>query len=614
LAYRTLQSVEVWADSGLPDDIQLAITQISATGGTVYIPSSITQPDGKWYWHGETVTIPSGGVNLIGASMAGCSGHESNWASYTATTILHNIHIPNKPMFIVGHDTHGQTTNEASRFSGIQFESDGPVDRADEDTGGNTCVVMHQIPNFRIDHCTFVNFTSTAIALSDNCGWGHVNVSCYGVVDHNVITNPYKLTPPPDAVARWYWAYGIIVGGGMRADSEGILTEWDENVSDWFGYYGHKSSSTIAYIEDNHISLCRHPVASNAGAFYTARYNLIDKPACGYTAASMDVHGAAYPAGRGMIAYGNTIVGAPENVQPWNPANPYYSVAVGLRGGSSLVYDNTFICDNNPNNKFLLLSTGDNKVGLEYMAVSKTYIWGNTVTGAAFSGVDTGITLNVDYFTREPTQAQDGFTYTPYSYPHPLTLEGEPPPPPQNTTPFSEQLDEGVYEISVPSIVTDTSGTYNFKQWNDGDTNPTKSVNLNTNVTLTAVYELVPPEIKTATLKGFVKDTAGAPIADANVKCDGLTMQTLPDGSYEFTNLELKQYTVTISKQDYESKTLQVDASAGGTINLPETKLSTTPIPRIVFPRVRTILSSLPRIARVYVRVDEIRLKRAEGN
>jgi hypothetical protein len=404
----------VTAASGSAADIQAAVNQVDAAGGgTVYIPA------GTFYWNGETVNIPNGGVNLIGASMAGCSGHESNWDSYQPTTILHNIQ--SGPMINVGSQTHGQKILKSMRISGIQFEAIPPATVAQEDAGGATALYLRQIPNFRIDHNTFINWASSAISITANDGYGDVNVSSYGVIDHNVITNPYKLSAAPDG--QWAWAYGIIMTGSYRPNDQNLLQNWDQSAQDWFGYYGPKPESSVVYVEDNHMSLCRHDLSSNGGAFYTSRFNLIDQPACRYTAGAIDVHGAAFPSGRGMVTYNNTIYGASNNQVPWPaPDRRYYSAAVDLRGGSSLVYNNTFLLDtDSPYNYFLLLSDGDYVSTLPFMNISQTYVWGNTYVNSVFSSVPSSIILNRDYFTREPTQAQDGFTYTPYPYPHPRT-------------------------------------------------------------------------------------------------------------------------------------------------------------------------------------------------
>jgi len=401
----------IYASSGYADDVQEAV-DMAIVGDYVVLP------EGIWVWNGELVTIPDGGVNLIGASLAGCMGHEDGWAHYTPTTILRNN--VQAQMINCGRETHGNGQLNPVRISGIQLEGFPPANVAEEQSGVNA-LYLRQIPNFRIDYCTFVNWGSAPVHITCNDGVYGANVSSYGVIDHNVITNPYKLTPPPDG--NWYWGYGIGMSGTARLSDPDIMDEWDEQAQNWFGYYGFKKGGIVVYIEDNHINLPRHHISSLDFAFYTARYNLLDEPACGYQAAAIDVHGPAYPSGRGCVAYNNKIVGAVNNQKPWG--GTYYSAAVGLRGGSSLIYNNEFICNlYNQYNYFLLLSKGDYVEGLEYQQIDQTYVWNNSYTGCTHITKPPEIIQDVHYFLRAPNQAQDGFTYTPYPYPHPLTVEG----------------------------------------------------------------------------------------------------------------------------------------------------------------------------------------------
>lgn len=70
-----------------------------------------------------------------------------------------------------------------------------------------------------------------------------------------------------------------------------------------------------------------------------------------------------------------------------------------------------------------------------------------------------------------------------------LTINGS-----SYTTPFSEQLEEGHYSISVPKKITVEGETYNFDKWSDGNTNPTRTIYLNEDMSLTINYEKeVPP-------------------------------------------------------------------------------------------------------------------------
>jgi hypothetical protein len=379
------------AASGSPIDIQAAVNTLGSSGGTVYIPA------GTYQWHGETVTIP-GGVNVIGASLAGCQGHENNWTSYTATTILHNKVPPFNDMFYIDG-----SNGKQSRISGIQFECDAI-------TGGNdnyigTAIDGDKVINLRVDHCSFVNFVQIAVLIKNtNTG------TASAVIDHCTIDNPYKLSS-----SGWMWGYGFYAQG-QSTTGNGF---WDNNAADFFGKYNTVPSGfPVMYVEDCHMSRCRHAVDGIQGGWFTARFNLIDN-AYPDNFGQIDLHGTvtgSWLSGRGFEAYNNTIVGVSGNSD---------NQAVWERDGSALVYNNTFTNNvNSQSNTFIGLYNDDTGNQYPNTHVTQTYIWGNTITNCALSSNSGNYTQNVNYFLRAPTQAQDGFTYIPYAYPHPLTLTG----------------------------------------------------------------------------------------------------------------------------------------------------------------------------------------------
>jgi len=61
-------------------------------------------------------------------------------------------------------------------------------------------------------------------------------------------------------------------------------------------------------------------------------------------------------------------------------------------------------------------------------------------------------------------------------------------------TNYTNILDEGYYNVTFPSSWVNNSITYVFKNWSDGNTNPSRIINLNANTTLTVTYVL-PPKI-----------------------------------------------------------------------------------------------------------------------
>jgi len=60
------------------------------------------------------------------------------------------------------------------------------------------------------------------------------------------------------------------------------------------------------------------------------------------------------------------------------------------------------------------------------------------------------------------------------------------------TTPYSGSLVEGDYEVVMLSTWTDGVDVYNFYRWEDASTNPSRTISLTANITVTAYYTLLP--------------------------------------------------------------------------------------------------------------------------
>jgi len=68
----------------------------------------------------------------------------------------------------------------------------------------------------------------------------------------------------------------------------------------------------------------------------------------------------------------------------------------------------------------------------------------------------------------------------------PFTLDGE-----TVETPFSELLDVGTHILTVPTDRKTDTAVFKFEYWRDGDTNPTKTINLQDRMILVARYQLI---------------------------------------------------------------------------------------------------------------------------
>ena len=63
------------------------------------------------------------------------------------------------------------------------------------------------------------------------------------------------------------------------------------------------------------------------------------------------------------------------------------------------------------------------------------------------------------------------------------------------TTPWSQALDAGTYEITVPAQVTVSGVTYSFLRWEDGSTTNPRTLTLSADTTITATYQASVPAL-----------------------------------------------------------------------------------------------------------------------
>jgi hypothetical protein len=221
-----------------------------------------------------------------------------------------------------------------------------------------------------------------------------------GVIDHNFFDNPSKDVFGGD------WGYGIIVFGTASSAKTPV---WNQDITQFLGKYETAPAGIpLVYIEDNTFYRHRHAIASNQGTWYVARYNTFYEPRP-KNYGIIDVHGCAgtgYGGGRGLEAYNNIIHGA---------VGYSASQAFWLRGGGGAVFNNEITgC------LYGVMLSAREPSAPDYTQIRDLWIWSNT--GAPFNPGDWGYVEGVDYFLRAPTLTEDGFTYTPYPYPHPLTV------------------------------------------------------------------------------------------------------------------------------------------------------------------------------------------------
>lgn len=408
-----LSTTKVWAKSGYWRDIQAAVDAAAAAGGgTVYIP------EGVWNfvnvnesWTKARVIVPSG-VNIFGAPT---ERYANSSVKEWKTVLVMPWEVPttgpdDMPAWfrIVFNETYPErttrisdlklvgyryfNTNSKTMYIGIQFYT------------GYASYPTAGLINFRIDHCCFQDLAGSGI-------WGiseaeYNRRSFCGVIDHNVFVNTYGNPGLMNYDARTL-GYGV----GLRRWASDV---WDYDVSNIHGKY----TNYTVFIEDNYFSKWRHSVCSNDGFHVVFRHNIVERD---YAIGSVDGHGSyaddSHPYAVGTRAYEvyDNIFRDPDTTWtkvPW---------ALNIRGGSWIVFNNTLIgynalCDLNND-------WGNYAPYCPQCHINQTYIWNNSLGGANIIKYNSDNTQDVHYFLRAPNLQIDRWVYTPYPYPHPLTLE-----------------------------------------------------------------------------------------------------------------------------------------------------------------------------------------------
>lgn len=427
----------ITAKSGSAVDIQTAVNAMIATGGgTVYIPP------GDWLCDQtangaifiDLETLPSGAwLNIIGSNYnvttttntgQRITGPATILRSTTPTPTSGSISTFN----IVGSNTsypanfnYVYSQNRHIRISGITI-----LGNVTSETANNNGIVLNDVDGFLIDHCTIDSSVGSDIGL----------VASKGVVSSCYISDTYHITEGGT------WGYGVSVSGNSNLFNANLGTAtWINDLTqvvgkyDWQGInltYSNPQSGNFSttgwttnisytagpvYVENNYFYWCRHGITANHYGYYVSRYNTFNQST---NNAYLDIHGAGFPAGRGYEVYNNTfLVGG--------------SFGIDSRGGGGVIYNNTFngvltgiVIENDNYN-----ATSDPN---DPQYSQDLWIWSNT-----FTNVNTHLSVwsnnsntpGVTYFTDScggtvtpTTPAPPRPGYTPYTYPHPLTIGG----------------------------------------------------------------------------------------------------------------------------------------------------------------------------------------------
>jgi len=389
----------VWAKSGYWKDIQDAVNLVAAVGGKVYIP------EGIWNfvnisedWSGARVVVPAG-VSVFGAPTEKTSGlpydgigQNPNGQVVEWKTILRLPwdvpEAPGKAWF--SFEGNGDP-NKPSRFSDIKLVGYRSVDP--NSTAMHTAVQMLSIANFRIDHCYFENVAG-GLRIVPHLWWSK-GVTSYGVIDHCYLVNSHGVPAPPEEQTV---GYGVSV---YRCNGD----YWEDDVTKVLGQY----TTYTVFIEDCYFSKWRHCVASNLGAHYVFRHNTIEND-FGY--GSIDAHGLCYVEDSEILGVGTRAVEIYNN-KIINAVRSYW--VTEIRGGAGVCFNN--IAGGGTYEYFMYFV---DEATIEKCKINDWYFWGNDyndLTEVVEYDPNNNIQESVNYFRHKPEW------YTPYPYPHPITLK-----------------------------------------------------------------------------------------------------------------------------------------------------------------------------------------------
>ncbi len=378
----------VTAESGYWQDVQNAVDQVAtAGGGNVYIPAGTFNfvRVGE-SWTGARVTIPAG-VNVIGSYSV--SGNTVTWN----TVLKVPWDVPGgwlsgvPVMFSVSGS--GSGLSQQTSFVGLKLVGYRSIDSSS--TQLTLGLTIKDTVDFRVGYCYFEHMTGGGVSVS--------GVDCCGVIDHSHFVNLH-------AYVASIWT-DCTVGYGVQVHRTYTQDLWDpiENV---LGKY----TSYTVFIEDCHFERWRHEISANDGAHYVARHNVFG-PSFGFQ--TIDAHPTyGIVSTRAIEVYDNSFVqeigtGMPKSVCAWT-------------GGGGVWFDNTQ--DGSFEYSYIMVSAGGD---VKKCWAHDVYIWNsdqfsvtNPITKVGSDGL-VHPALNVDYFLYEPSW------YTPYPYPHPLTLMHIPP-------------------------------------------------------------------------------------------------------------------------------------------------------------------------------------------
>jgi hypothetical protein len=383
----------VYATGGSSAEIQAAVNGAS-DGYAVYLPAGSYVFDSATPLN--TVDVPVG-ISIYGApTLRDETGHVPHYG-----TVLNLDYAASEGAFLFDYTG---SSSYVTRFTGFKMVGYREVNSSSPSMTSGIFIHDGGASEFRFDH----------IAMRNLAGYCLQTYNGYGVVDHCEFTNyPAQLSNSAgwDALTAWY---AINFGSNPGRTWSDIPT-----------LAGQYTTKTL-FVEDNYFLNWFSPVTITNGAHAVLRHNII------INGMVHNHHGASETNPRGgqlMEVYDNTFT--LDLTQNTGVAN----IGIQDSSGGMIIFNNIDngygVQNNDPSLDYIgfiqLRQYNPDEWGSQYQ-VHNVWMYDNTLNPATSDLLDVHapeigsnpITLNVDYFLRAPTLAQDGFAYTPYTYPHPL--------------------------------------------------------------------------------------------------------------------------------------------------------------------------------------------------
>jgi len=373
LVARTALTLDVSAPSCSAVDVDAAIAQVTAAGGgSVLLPPCDIDLAQKNFHVG-------GGIAIIGSGQG--------------VTVLRNA------MFTFSPQHYGSVGDGKGRLSGltIRFPFDQP---------NGMYLELRRLPGMRVDHVSVEGrfSTMTNVALPDG------DDDAYVLFDY--------------CHFDLFTSYGIYTFGN---------NEYRENIgsSDCVGLFGTgQGAGGTVFVEDCEFEgFYHHLMDGRLASHYVFRHNTITynrADESGNGGGPVEGHGPTDPAITPLNQGTNCMeiydVSINQTIKP-------SGAGILFRSGCGVVYNTTVT-----NQVWgIALAVEDSPYNWNthpYPAENQPHglwFWDNTFVDISTTDIgivwasDAHILEDRDYFLRAPSVAEDGFSYTPYPYPHPVT-------------------------------------------------------------------------------------------------------------------------------------------------------------------------------------------------